>query len=63
MIAEGITINGLAIANEVHDLPYYVEKNVIGGDGHFMIIAKDFNAYTQAIKTKLLKEITNSDLS
>jgi Protein of unknown function (DUF1194) len=63
LVRNGITINGLAIANEVHDLPDYVLKHVIGGNGHFMIVAKDYNAYTEAIKTKLLKEITNTDLT
>ena len=63
LVEADITINGLAIANEVHDLADYVQNNVIGGNGHFMITANDFNAYTEAIKTKLLKEITNADLS
>ena len=63
LVEAGITINGLAVVNEEHDLADYVETNLIGGNGHFMITANDFNAYTEAIKAKLLKEINNADLS
>ena len=63
LVAAGITINGLAIENEVRDLSSYLKETVIGGDGHFVVKADDFNAYTDAIKTKLLKEITNANLS
>ena len=63
LVAAGITINGLAIENEVKDLSIYLQKAVIGGDGHFVVKANDFNAYTAAIKMKLLKEITNANLS
>ena len=63
MIAAGITINGLAIENEARDLTTYLETEVTGGDGHFVIRAEDFEAYAVAIKMKLLKEISNADLS
>ena len=63
LIANGITINGLAIENEARDLTTYLETEVTGGDGHFVIKAENFEAYAAAIKTKLLKEISNADLS
>ena len=63
LVKADITINGLAIVNEVHDLQDYVESNIVGGDGHFIITANDFNSYSAAIKIKLLKEITNAGLS
>ena len=63
LVDADITINGLAIVNEIHDLRAYVESNIVGGQGHFVITANDFNAYTSAIKMKLLKEIGNADLS
>ncbi|MDE2445111.1 MAG: DUF1194 domain-containing protein [Alphaproteobacteria bacterium] len=62
LVRDGITINGLAIANEVPDLQTYITKSVIGGDGHFVIVARDYNAYTEAIKTKLLREVSNFDI-
>jgi Protein of unknown function (DUF1194) len=36
---------------------------VTGGDGHFVIKAENYEAYARAIKMKLLKEISNADLS
>ena len=62
LVADGITINGLAIKNEVKDLSAYMEQSVIGGDGHFVMTADDYNAYAATIKIKLLKEITNANL-
>ncbi len=63
LIADGITINGLAVENEARDLTTYLETEVTGGDGHFVIKAENFEAYAEAIKMKLLKEISNADLS
>jgi hypothetical protein len=63
LIASGITINGLAIENQARDLSTYLETEVTGGDGHFVIKAENFEAYAAAIKMKLLKEISNADLS
>jgi Protein of unknown function (DUF1194) len=63
LIQNGITINGLSIENEARDLTTYLQTEVTGGDGHFVIKAENFEAYAVAIKTKLLKEISNADLS
>lgn len=63
LIENGITINGLAIENEARDLSTYLQTEVTGGDGHFVIKAENYEAYAAAIKTKLLKEISNVDLS
>ena len=63
LIANAITINGLAIENEVRDLTAYLQTEVTGGDGHFVIKAENYEAYAGAIKMKLLKEISNADLS
>ena len=63
LIADGITINGLAIENEIEDLSHYMIESVIGGDGHFIIRANDYDAYAEAIKVKLLKEIANANLT
>ena len=62
LVADGITINGLAIENEVKDMEEYMAQSVIGGDGHFVMRATDYNAYAATIKIKLLKEISNANL-
>ncbi|MEZ5774596.1 MAG: DUF1194 domain-containing protein [Hyphomicrobiaceae bacterium] len=55
--ALGVTINGLAIANEVHDLDRYYDANVRAGPGSFVMRAADFEAFRDAIRAKLLREI------
>lgn len=68
-VALGITINGLAILSErplpwnpEHTNPpgglaHYYQTNVVGGPGAFVIEAKDFNSFGQAILNKLIAEI------
>lgn len=56
-IALGLTINGLAIANEVPDLVEYYRANVIGGRSAFVLMARDYKAYPRAILRKLVREI------
>ena len=63
VIADGITINGLAIENEARDLSTYLQTEVTGGNGHFVVKVENYEAYAAAIKMKLLKEISNADLS
>ncbi len=66
IVARGIVINGLPILNEADrfnqryylpDLDRYFEGCVIGGPGSFIIPAKDFRDFAQAIKRKLVLEI------
>jgi len=65
----GITINGLVILSE-HPLPWnpehtnppgglanYYRNNVMGGPGAFVMEAKDFQSFGQAIINKLIAEI------
>lgn len=64
-LAEGITINGLPIINDrptfgrLPPVPLddYFRENVIGGAGHFMIVAEDFESFGVAVKRKLIREI------
>ena len=64
-VAQGITINGLAIVNDrwtgnfppPANLDIYYEKNVIGGPDAFMLVAEDFKTFGTAILNKLIKEI------
>ncbi|MEL7542248.1 MAG: DUF1194 domain-containing protein [Pseudomonadota bacterium] len=57
MVAEGITINGLAILESEPGLRTYYRGNVAGGAGSFVVPADSFEDYPRAIKRKLLREI------
>lgn len=61
-VALGITINGLAILDEEPRLDQYYLANVIGGPGAFLEIAEDFDAFSTAIRRKLLREIGGRSL-
>jgi hypothetical protein len=63
LVAQGITINALAILNEWPTLDIYFLNQVAGGEGHFVIPANDYAAYGNAILRKLLKEITGPGIS
>ena len=71
-LALGITINGLVILSET-PLPWnpehtnppgglanYYRVNVVGGSGAFVLEAKDFNSFGQAIIKKLIAEIADA---
>lgn len=60
--ANGITINGLAIINEVVTLDKYFEIYVTAGPGNFVVVANDYKAYAEAIKRKLIMEILGPGL-
>ncbi len=71
-LALGITVNGLVILSErplpwnpEHTNPpgglaHYYRTNVIGGPGSFVLEAKDFNSFGQAIIKKLIAEIADA---
>ena len=69
-VAEGITINGLAILNDRPTfgllppvpLDEYYRERVVGGPGAFVIPAEDFQAFGQAVKRKLIREIAGTDI-
>lgn len=64
-VAKGIVINGLPIINDrptfgfppEANLDIYYETDVIGGPGSFMVVAKGFEAFAEAILSKLIREI------
>jgi hypothetical protein len=71
-VAKGITINGLAILSET-PLPWnpehtnppggldsYYRKNVIGGPGAFVTVAKNFDSFGDAIISKLIAEVAQA---
>lgn len=56
-VARGVGINGLPILALEPDLDRYFRENVIGGPGAFVIAAKDFETFGEAILKKLIAEI------
>jgi hypothetical protein len=61
--AAGITINGLAILNEIPTLDIYYTEHVIGGPDAFLLIAKDYQDFARAVRQKLLREIQGAGLA
>jgi hypothetical protein len=60
-VAAGIGINGLPILALEPDLDRYYYDNVIGGPGAFMVVAKDFETFGEAILKKLITEIASNE--
>ena len=60
-VAQGVGINGLPILALESDLDRYYEQNVIGGPGAFVIAARDFESFGEAILKKLIAEIAAND--
>lgn len=64
-LAQRISINGLVILNFEYDLGDLASRDlidhfhnsVIGGDAAFVLVAKDFNDFTRAMREKLIREI------
>ncbi len=56
-VLQGITINGLAVLHEEPELDAYYHRFVIGGVGAFVISARDYTDFAEAIIKKLLHEI------
>ncbi|MEO6609459.1 MAG: DUF1194 domain-containing protein [Aestuariivirga sp.] len=59
-VKAGITVNALGILEEEPFLAPVLERDVIGGDGAFLVIASNFSDFGRAIKRKLIREISNS---
>jgi hypothetical protein len=56
-VAAGIAINGLPIVALEPGLDRYYYDNVIGGPGAFVVVAKDYDTFGDAILKKLITEI------
>jgi hypothetical protein len=56
-VAADVNINGLPILAWEPYLDQYYKENVIGGPGAFMIVAKDFDVFADAILRKMIQEI------
>ncbi len=61
-VAARITVNGLAILNEQHDLADYYRRYVIGGPGAFVLSADDYGDFARAMRLKLLQEIAGAPI-
>jgi hypothetical protein len=60
-VRDGIGINGLPILSLEPYLDKYYADNVIGGPGAFMIPAKDYDTFADAILKKLITEIAAAE--
>jgi hypothetical protein len=58
-VAAGAAINGLPILALEPDLDVYFRDNVIGGPGAFVIPAKSYETFAEAILKKLIIEISD----
>jgi hypothetical protein len=64
-LAKGIVLNGLAVLDRVPQpwaaglppLDEYYRSEVIGGPGAFLMVAEGFEAFEQAVKRKIIREI------
>ena len=71
-VAQGITINGLVIlsatplpwnpdhTNPPGGLDAYYRANVVGGPGAFVLVAKDFSSFGEAIIEKMIAEVAQA---
>lgn len=65
-VKKRITVNGLPIVNDRPSRPPwpeppidgYYRDHVIGGPGAFFVVAKDFASFAEAIRHKLVREIS-----
>lgn len=60
VVKDGITINGLAILTEETWLEGYYRDHVIGGPGAFVIAARDFHSFADAMLRKLAQEVAGA---
>ncbi|NQW11947.1 MAG: DUF1194 domain-containing protein [Alphaproteobacteria bacterium] len=63
VVARGVTINALAIENQVLGLGDYFEQHLIGGTGAFVVRADDYQDYLGQIRRKLLRELQAPPMS
>jgi hypothetical protein len=56
-VSRGVVVNGLAIENEVGDLAEYYRENIQTGAESFVMAAKTYDDFAEAMRLKLLREI------
>ena len=62
-LSRGVTINGLAILNELPFLDRYFHQYLIGGEGSFVMVAEDYVDFAVAMARKLVREIEAAPLA
>ena len=60
-VAAGVVINGLPILSLEYDLDDHYKTEVIGGPGSFIVPAKTFEVFADAVRRKLILEIAGRD--
>jgi len=60
VVAEGISINGLAILNDEPYLHHYYARNVVGGPAAFVTTVASYDDIIKGMRIKLLREISIS---
>jgi hypothetical protein len=62
IVAARITINGLAILTAEPWLEAYYLNNMVGGPGAFVLVARDFASFAEALQRKLVREIASAQM-
>lgn len=62
LVAQGITINGLAILRNEPWLSSYYDQNVVGGRGSFLLDVQGYKSFAQGMQEKLINEIAGRTL-
>ena len=57
VVAAGVSINALAILTGEPWLEEYYRRDVIGGPGSFVVAARDFHSFAEAMLRKLAQEV------
>jgi len=60
IVAAGTAINGLAILTEEPWLESYYRNNVIGGPAAFVVAARNFDSFADAMLRKLRQEVASA---
>lgn len=60
-VAAGVIVNGLPILSLEFDLDDHYKDDVIGGPGSFMVPAKSFEVFADAVRRKLILEIAGTE--
>lgn len=63
MVQAGVVINGLCVLHEEPDLVASYEREVIGGPGAFAIACPDYAAFAEAMRRKLVREVTGKPIA
>lgn len=60
-LAKGVVINGLPILSDYDALDGYYQEHVVGGAGAFMEVVKDYSTFSEAVLSKLVREISGNE--